>query len=80
MLKKNMTKRFENMRVNNSAKPTLWQVLVSVLGAFFGVQSSQVQTRDFSAGRLWWVYVLVGVFVAMILVLLLIWIASYVSS
>lgn len=31
-------------------KPTLWQVIVSVLGAMFGVQSSKTRERDFSKG------------------------------
>jgi uncharacterized membrane protein YidH (DUF202 family) len=57
-------------------KPTLWQVLISVLGALFGVQSRQVHQRDFLHGRSWWVYMLVGVIVVSVFVLLLILLAN----
>jgi hypothetical protein len=61
-------------------KPNAWQVLVSVLGALFGVQSSRVYERDFTRGRAWWVYGLVGVFVVMLLVLLLFLLAKFIIS
>lgn len=32
-------------------KPTLWEVIKSVLAAFFGVQSSQNRERDFTKGN-----------------------------
>lgn len=31
--------------------PTLWQVLTSVLAAFFGVQSEAKRQRDFTHGK-----------------------------
>lgn len=31
--------------------PTLWQTMVSVLAAFFGVQSSANRKRDFTYGK-----------------------------
>lgn len=31
--------------------PTLWQVLTSVLAAFFGVQSEAKRQRDFAHGK-----------------------------
>ncbi len=34
-----------------SPKPNLWQMLCSVLAAFFGVQSSHNLQRDFSSGH-----------------------------
>jgi hypothetical protein len=48
------------------SKPTLWQVLISVMGALLGVQSSKVRERDFVGGRQWWVYVIVGIVVVLI--------------
>lgn len=59
-------------------KPTFWQVLVSVLGAMFGVQSSRVRERDFKAGHPWWVYLGVGVIMTLLLVLLLIGLAKFI--
>ena len=50
-------------------RPNIWQVLVSVLGALFGVQSRAVGERDFSRGQALWVYILVGFSVVLILVL-----------
>lgn len=32
-------------------QPTLWQVALSVLAAFFGVQSNKNRERDFKHGR-----------------------------
>jgi cytochrome b subunit of formate dehydrogenase len=49
-------------------EPTLWQVIMSVLAALFGVQSSQGRARDFIGGKKWWIYLLVGVFAVLLLV------------
>lgn len=49
-------------------KPTLWQVVKSVLAAMFGVQNSQNRERDFTQGNPW-VFVIVGVVMAILLVL-----------
>ena len=57
-------------------KPSLWQVLVSVLGALFGVQSTAVRERDFTQGRPWWVYAIIATLVVAILVALLILVAK----
>jgi uncharacterized membrane protein YhdT len=32
-------------------KPTFWQVIISVLAAFFGVQSDKNRERDFKHGK-----------------------------
>ena len=32
-------------------KPTFWQVIISVLAAFFGVQSDKNRERDFKQGK-----------------------------
>ncbi len=50
--------------------PGFWQVLGSVLAAFFGVQSERNRARDFTHGRPIH-YILVGLGVTVVLVLLL---------
>lgn len=42
-----------------SSKPSMWQIVKSVLGAFMGVQSDETRSRDFKQTNPW-VYVLVG--------------------
>lgn len=59
------------------SKPTLWQVLVSVLGAVLGVQSTEVRERDFTRGHHWSVYLMVGTIIAVVIVLILIGIAKW---
>lgn len=49
-------------------KPTLWQVIKSVLAAMFGVQNSQNRERDFTEGNPW-IFVMVGVVMAILFVL-----------
>lgn len=49
-------------------KPTLWQVVKSVLAAMFGVQNSQNRERDFMQGNPW-VFVIVGIAMAILFVL-----------
>jgi len=66
------------METKFSSKPNFWQVLQSVLGALFGVQSSKVRERDFMAGRSWWVYLGLGILVVILLILLLIGIAKWI--
>lgn len=58
----------ENRETPKIPKPTLWQILISVLGALVGVQSSRVQQRDFEHGRPWWVYALVWLGLVVLLV------------
>ncbi len=43
-----------------AAKPSFLQVLLSTLGAAFGVQSSKTQERDFKHGNIW-VYIAAGI-------------------
>lgn len=61
-----------------SSKLNFWQILQSVLGALFGVQSSKVRERDFLIGPPWWVYLGLGILVVIILILLLIGIAKWI--
>lgn len=57
--------------------PNFWQVLVSVLGAIFGVQSRKVYERDALHGRSWWIYGLVGIFVVSLLIICLVLLAKF---
>jgi uncharacterized membrane protein YidH (DUF202 family) len=52
-------------------KPSLWQVVMSVLAALFGVQSAKSRERDFTKGNPW-VYVVVGLVLVTLFVLLLV--------
>jgi hypothetical protein len=40
-----------NQDPDQSPSPSLWQTIVSVAAAFFGVQSSKNRRRDFSRGK-----------------------------
>lgn len=60
--------------------PNAWQVIISVLGALFGVQSSRVYQRDFTHGRPWWVYGAVGVVIVSLIVIFLILLAKYIAA
>lgn len=51
-------------------EPSFWQVVHSVLAAFFGVQSARNRERDFTAGRPS-AYIFVGAVMALVLVLLI---------
>lgn len=51
--------------------PTLWQSWMSVLAAFFGVQSSANRERDFSRGRASH-FILLGLLATALLVLVLV--------
>ena len=51
-------------------KPTLWQVIMSVFAAMFGVQSSKVRERDFQYGNPW-VFIVVGLVSVILFVLVL---------
>ncbi|MES1943365.1 hypothetical protein PC39_04577 [Salinisphaera sp. PC39] len=50
---------------------TLWQTIMSVLAAFFGVQSSTNRQRDFSRGRPLH-FILIGLVATVIFVLVLV--------
>lgn len=49
-------------------KPSFWQMINSVLAAFFGVQSSKVRQRDFSKGNPWH-FIVIGIILTTIFVL-----------
>lgn len=60
-------------------KPTLLQVVASVLAAFFGVQSSRNRARDFTHGRAI-SFVLVGISLTLLLIGFLIFVVRLVAS
>ncbi len=49
------------------SKPSFWQVLKAVLGAFFGVQSEKQRQQDFQTSSIV-PYIAVGVIVALLFV------------
>ena len=60
-------------------KPTLLQVVASVIAAFFGVQSSRNRTRDFTRGKVI-PFVLVGILLTLLLVGFLFFVVGLVVS
>lgn len=52
-------------------KPTLWQMMVSVMAAFFGVQSDKSRERDFTHGNPW-VFIVMGLVFVIVFVLVLV--------
>ncbi|MGD9592004.1 MAG: DUF2970 domain-containing protein [Candidatus Berkiella sp.] len=67
------------MSESEQKKPTIWQVISSVLGAFLGVQSSQVRERDFAKGNPW-AFILIGIVATVIFVLTLFGVVRWVLS
>ncbi len=67
------------MRWLSSKQPSSWQVVVSVLAAFLGVQNDKNRQRDFAGGNIK-VYIGVGITVTFALVLMLIAIVNLVLS
>jgi hypothetical protein len=57
--------------VSDERAPTLWQVIQSVLAAFFGVQTEQNRQRDFTRGKPAH-YVIIGLVATALFVLLMI--------
>lgn len=62
---------------NEPSKPTLWQVIHSILGAAFGVQSERTRQRDFQNGKPIH-YILGGLLFTVLFVLTLIGVVSLV--
>ena len=58
-------------------KPTLLQVVGSVLASFFGVQSSKARERDFKHGRAG-VFIAVGLIMTLVLVVIVLLIVKVV--
>jgi hypothetical protein len=49
-------------------QPGFWQMVMSVLAAFFGVQSEHNRQRDFSSGRGWSYFALAILLAALFIV------------
>lgn len=58
------------MSLTPEKKPTLWQVIMSVLAAIFGVQSAKARDRDFTHGNPV-IFIVVGIIVVTLFVLTL---------
>jgi predicted membrane channel-forming protein YqfA (hemolysin III family) len=59
--------------------PTLWQMILSVVAAIFGVQSEKNRERDFTKGSLW-PYVLLGAISLIVFVVMVILLTSWALS
>lgn len=62
-----------------SAKPTLLQIIGSVLAAAFGVQSTANRERDFTGGSAK-VYIIVGIIFTVVFIFLILTIVRWVLS
>ena len=60
-------------------KPSLWQIITSVLAAFLGVQNDKNRERDFAGGDIK-AYIVVGVIATVFLVLGLVSIVNIVLA
>ena len=64
---------------NNDKKINLGQLVLSVLAAFFGVQSHQARERDFTQGKPLH-YIIGGIFIGVCLVFMLYGIVTWIVS
>lgn len=62
----------------NTNKLTLKQVLISILGALIGVQSSKINKRDFESGNPF-IFIVMGIIVVTAFIITLITIAKIVT-
>lgn len=60
-------------------KPSLWQVIMSVFAAMFGVQSDEARRRDFTHGNPW-IFIFVGIVFCILFVLVLYGVVSWVMA
>lgn len=59
--------------------PTLWQMILSVIAAMFGVQSEQNRERDFTKGSLW-PYILLGIITLIVFIVAVILLTRWALS
>ncbi|MFM8455040.1 MAG: DUF2970 domain-containing protein [Gammaproteobacteria bacterium] len=64
--------------MNNQILADLLKILQSVLSAFFGVQSQKQYQQDFTGKIPWWIYLMVGIVLTILLVLGLIGLTHWV--
>ncbi len=67
------------MQEPDEKKPTLWQVIQSVLASFLGVQSASAHQRDFTKGNPW-AYILIGIVATVLFVLALVGVVRWVLA
>ncbi|SIS43411.1 DUF2970 domain-containing protein [Neptunomonas antarctica] len=60
-------------------RPSLWQMLLSVLAAMIGVQSEKNHERDFSKGRLW-PFVFLGLITLIVFIIAVIFLTRWALS
>ncbi len=56
------------MNNNKQQRPSFWQIVVSTLGAAFGVQNRKNQERDFTQGSIY-TYITAGIIFTVLFVL-----------
>ncbi len=61
----------------HSRRPTLWQLIMSILGAAFGVQSERTRQRDFQHGHPV-AYIVAGLIFTVLFISILLGIVAYV--
>ncbi|MES1929582.1 hypothetical protein SADO_10009 [Salinisphaera dokdonensis CL-ES53] len=69
----------DDKREREGKPPTLWQSWVSVLAAFFGVQSSANRERDFTRGKASH-FILLGLLATILLIVLLVGLVKMATS
>ena len=62
-----------------SDKPTLWEMILSVLAAALGVQKSSAHRRDFEKGNPW-MFIVLGLIGTVLFVLSVMFIVKWVLS
>jgi len=63
--------------MNDTNKPTFWQIVLSTLAAAFGVQNSKNRERDFNHGSIK-TYILSGIIFTVLFVLTVVFIVKMV--
>lgn len=59
--------------------PTLWQMILSIIAAIFGVQSEQNRERDFTKGSLW-PFILLGIIALIVFIVAVILLTRWALS
>ena len=62
-----------------SNKPTVWEVVISILAAFFGVQSEKARERDFTTGSPT-AFIVIGIMLTILFILILVFIVQWVLA
>ncbi len=71
---------FERFRINNNDKGlSFWQLFVSTVRSFFGVQKSENRERDFKKGKPLQ-FILMGLFVTAILIFSILMLVKFIIA